>query len=192
MSGLQSADIRHCEMAVLGRNSPLNVSLAFTSGDLRSPLIAIHALFADIRSITLTVSDPSVAHAKLNWWLESLGRMGEMPAHPVLNALQQLGILESLQQEILPEYVHEVARFSCLDGVSDISEVFDAAHAIGTLEARLEQELDRQSNDNPCCSPGSSAFVLRLLVNVQARICGQVWWVPLSPVSYTHLRAHET
>ncbi len=98
----------------------LRFAVLFTPRGQREALTALFAIYVEIREILRECSDAGVAQAKLAWWREEIGLLGEhKPRHPLsLNLLAAskkrglpvqpfLGIIESVRADIAaPPFPH--------------------------------------------------------------------------------------
>lgn len=79
---------QYCQAKATPTGSSLYYSLLFVPEEKRRALTALMALVHEIDSVT-EIHEPSVAQAKLGWWVQELGRMlTHQSTHPVTQALK--------------------------------------------------------------------------------------------------------
>jgi hypothetical protein len=98
MSALQPDLLRACEERLPGPGSLPDLTRRFSGPVEQLRVTALEALFATVREVPRTVSDPGVALAKLAWWRAEVerARTAEPSQHPLVRALAAVGVLEDL------------------------------------------------------------------------------------------------
>ncbi len=78
----------YCANKIGGPGSDLYYSLLFLPTERRQVVNAVYAFVRETGEIADECSDPSVAHAKLNWWREEIQRTyAGAPRHPITQTL---------------------------------------------------------------------------------------------------------
>ncbi len=86
-------------------------SWLFAARDCRDPLLGIYALLAEWRALMDPATEATVAHLKLAWWREELGRLStESPVHPISRFLADLPRAASTDWTPLARTVDAAAR----------------------------------------------------------------------------------
>lgn len=89
----------------------LRFAALFVPRTQRSVLIALFALYLEIREILRECSDAEVARAKLEWWREEIARLAvHRPRHPLSIRLDQQTRDATLPTEPLYAIIESVAR----------------------------------------------------------------------------------
>jgi 15-cis-phytoene synthase len=124
------ASMHYCEQHIPA-GSTLYYSARFSPKPIRDALIALYAFIYDISQIPFTVSENSVAEAKLNWWQSQVESFFEGQAeHPVLKSLLPIRELRTLSKT----YFHMVISGSITMLYTDRYPTFDdlLSHAQNT------------------------------------------------------------
>jgi len=78
----------YCEDRLAKTGASAHYCLLFMDPDLRRPVAALFVLQRELDDAVENSSDPVVAHTRLAWWVEELGRLFKgNPQHPVTRAL---------------------------------------------------------------------------------------------------------
>ncbi len=86
-------------------------SWLFAARDCRDPLLGIYALLAEWRALMDPGTDARVAHLKLAWWREEMGRLSAgSPVHPISRFLIELPRAASADFAMLAGAVDAAAR----------------------------------------------------------------------------------
>lgn len=112
--------------------SDVYYALRYAPAPERARLALLEGLRGAIAGIPITCSDPTVAHAKLNWWHEEIARLGAGAARHVLtraleSELANLPGLASAAQALV-EGVHALLTISRHATRAARFAAFDAAH----------------------------------------------------------------
>lgn len=115
------------------RGSSLYYALYFAPRALQPALRALHAYQQAIMEIPRTVSEPSVAIAKLNWWREELTRAYTGQArHPIATAITtDLLPQHDVEQDALLQLIEAVETDLDYGLYSNFRELSDYCHRTG-------------------------------------------------------------
>ena len=179
---LSEVERQHCAETALGPHRPLSVARLFSEPARSDSALAIHALLESLQSIPESVSDPSVATAKLAWWEQQFSMAREGPAqHPVVHALQTTGAWRRLDPAMLSALLAVLARQLDPEPNADLAALEQSQAMAGrmvlALEARaLEQpELDARA----AAALGAGLRVARLAWRLVPDARAGRLWLPL-------------
>lgn len=121
----------YCRQKAAPPGSALYYALLQLPPSKRNAAYAAHAFCQEISDIHAAVSDPGVAHAKLDWWRQELARLfAGTPAHPVTRALAPVIKDAALARPAFDAVLHgaemDLAQMRYLD-FAGLSHYCDAA-----------------------------------------------------------------
>jgi len=137
-------------------------SWLFAARDCRDPLLGIYALLAEWRALMDPGTDATVAHLKLAWWREEMGRLSTgSSVHPISRFLAALPRAASTDFAPLASAVDAAARQVAgvpLERGTELPE-HSAALCAGPLmvAARLAGERAREVEEAVCASTAALA-----------------------------------
>jgi phytoene/squalene synthetase len=110
MASLTASQNLACRERAMSPGSVFDISFRFLPPAEAEQALALEALFASVRSIPGSATDPAVAMAKLGWWQAEIGDAQRRESqHPVVQALQQTAVLEGLDRAVWQAYIAGLA-----------------------------------------------------------------------------------
>jgi len=169
-----------CWQQVDAQQPLFRVSHVFAPPELADRLLALHAFFSAIESVTSTVSDEAVALRKLDWWRHEMNRMGEQAsAHPVVAELQRSGAAGRMPMPLIEDLlINAVARLDA-PAPASVGELGALCAANGRAQVQIELAVCEAGEGIPESMAGFPLQVGRALLLRDAVYRGNFWWVPL-------------
>ena len=139
---------QYCQRRAAASGSSFYYSFLFLPAEQRRAILALYAFCREVDDVVDDCQDPGVAHLKLQWWREEIGRAFQgSPQHPVTRALQP-----QLERYNLPEeYFREIIDGMQMDldqaRYADFSALalycYRVAGVVGLLAAEIFGYQDR-------------------------------------------------
>jgi phytoene synthase len=147
-------------------------------------MLALEALLSAVRTVPVTVSDPGVALAKLTWWQQEVERaVGAQPSqHPLVRALAETGVLESLSPDVWRALVLDLAAQVDRPAASDLFAWRERQLQSAGREMALWIGLLEPGSDPAALAPGGASVRVLSLIGQVGRGGGS-GWLPLDLVA---------
>jgi phytoene/squalene synthetase len=169
-----------CWQQVDAHQPLFRVSHVFAPPELADRLLALHAFFSAIESVTSTVSDEAVALRKLDWWREEMSRISKQAsAHPVVAELQRSGAAGFMPMPLVEDLlINAVARLDA-PAPASAGELRALCEANGRAQVQIELAVCEAGEGIPESMAGFPLQAGRALLLRDAVYRGNFWWVPL-------------
>jgi phytoene/squalene synthetase len=181
MTALTPKDRSFLEQIACQSGSVFSTCYRFTRPSFRDSLLVLRALLTEIVEIPSKVSDPGVARIKISWWKNELSVNPAQSLHPVVKALGQKGMVESLDHETLNIFFDGVFELSAGEPFEDSAALLGISRSIGGSEALLETSAGGFVGERKAITAiGSAGFIANLLNDISRHYCNESWWMPMN------------
>ena len=143
---------QYCQNRAAASGSSFYYSFMFLDPARRHAITALYAFCREVDDVVDECHDPALAHTKLDWWRQEIGRVFDgTPTHPVGFALQEICPSFGLQRERLLEIIDGMAmdlqnrRYADFSGLKDYC--YHVASVVGLLSATIFGASDQQTLD---------------------------------------------
>lgn len=143
---------QYCQNRAAASGSSFYYSFMFLDPARRQAIIALYAFCREVDDVVDECRDPALAHAKLDWWRQEIGRVFDgTPTHPVGLALQEICGSFGLARERLFDVIDGMAMdlhdrryadFPALQGYC-----YHVASAVGLISANIFGVSDSRTLD---------------------------------------------
>ena len=142
----------YCRQRALASGSSFYYSFLFLPPERRRAITALYAFCREVDDVVDEVRDPGVAHTKLAWWREEIGRVYHgKPQHPVAVALAEIVGPYGLEESELEEIIHGMAMDLEYNAYPDFDALKVYCHrvagVVGQLSAKIFGYEDPRTRD---------------------------------------------
>lgn len=140
----------YCQRKAARSGSSFYYAFRFLDPERRRAIIALYAFCREVDDVVDQCREPAVAHAKLNWWREEIGRLFDgNPEHPITQALAAHIEPFDLSREYFEEIIDGMQMDLDYDAYPDFPTLslycYRAASVVGLLSARIFGFSDRRT-----------------------------------------------
>lgn len=140
----------YCQQKAARSGSSFYYAFRFLDPERRRAIIALYAFCREVDDVVDQCHEPAVAHAKLNWWREEIGRLfNGSPGHPTTQALASHIEPFDLSREYFEEIIDGMQMDLDYDAYPDFPALslycYRVASVVGLLSARIFGFSDRRT-----------------------------------------------
>ena len=143
---------QYCQNRAAASGSSFYYSFMFLDPARRQAITALYAFCREVDDVVDECSDPALAHTKLDWWRQEIGRVFDAtPTHPVGLALQEICPAFGLPHKRLLEIIDGMAmdlqnrRYADFPALQDYC--YHVASVVGLLSATIFGVSDSRTLD---------------------------------------------
>lgn len=186
---------QYVQQQAVASGSSFYYAFLFLPAPRRAAITAFYAFCRAVDDVADEVSDPHVAHTKLDWWQAELGRAwAGQPGHPVLQALMPHTAAYAIEQRHLQAVIdgcrmdltqNRYLDFAALQGYCHL-----VAGIVGEVTARIFGQTDARTTQ--FAHTMGLAFQLTNIVRDvgEDALRGRIY-LPLSELQRFEVKAHE-
>jgi 15-cis-phytoene synthase len=140
----------YCQQKAASSGSSFYYAFRFLSPERRRAITALYAFGREVDDVVDECREPSVAHAKLEWWREEIGRLFQGEArHPITLALAPHVAAFDLSREYFEEIIDGMEMDLDYDAYPDFTSLslycYRVASVVGLLSASIFGFSDRRT-----------------------------------------------
>lgn len=190
----QAEHRQYCEQLAQAGNPLFRLSRIFSGAD-DNALVSLHALFACIQQIGMSISDDDVARRKLQWWFEeSRADQRRVSHHPVWREINRAGAGERIAQASLDRLLVSTQSRLERPAISDLEALelcsYESASPLVELEA-AEAGLELDLSAVPRRLVVRRGLWLLICESFLPKGNGSPWWMPLNMLARAGLSRRD-